>query len=203
MKKYTRLFQLIFLSIIPVLLISATDTSEKKYTLSDDFSVTINGTSNLHNWDEKVETVTGDAAVKWNADKSFDLNKISIKMDVHSIKSHEGSAMNNNTYKALKGDANPQIIFTLDAPLKSIKDNSAESDVTTNGSLTIAGVKKTVNIKVKIMMQKNSLLAFEGSETIKMTDYNIKPPTALFGTLKTGDEITIHFKTNFKTDIEK
>jgi hypothetical protein len=27
-----------------------------------------------------------------------------------------------------------------------------------------------------------------------MTDYGIKPPTALFGRLKTGDEVTVKFE---------
>jgi hypothetical protein len=52
-------------------------------------------------------------------------------------------------------------------------------------------------MQVKVFMPSTGQLAFEGSQTIKMTDYGITPPTALFGTLKTGDEITITFKTNF------
>jgi len=29
---------------------------------------------------------------------------------------------------------------------------------------------------------------------IKMTDYGIKPPTALFGRLKTGDDVKVNFE---------
>jgi hypothetical protein len=28
---------------------------------------------------------------------------------------------------------------------------------------------------------------------IKMTDFGIKPPTAIFGTLRTGDEVKVNF----------
>jgi hypothetical protein len=35
---------------------------------------------------------------------------------------------------------------------------------------------------------------------VKMTDYDIIPPSALFGLLKTGDVITINFKTTFLAD---
>ena len=33
-----------------------------------------------------------------------------------------------------------------------------------------------------------------GSKKLKMTDYNIDPPTALMGTMTTGDEVEIEFR---------
>ena len=118
-------------------------------------------------------------------------------MDVHSIKSHEGSGMNNNTYKALKADANPTIIFILRSPLKSIKANSTGNTVSMEGSLTIAGVTNPITMKVKLVMDSQSKLTIEGSQTIKMADYAVTPPTALFGTIRTGDSITLNFKGGF------
>ena len=35
-----------------------------------------------------------------------------------------------------------------------------------------------------------------GVVPIKMTDYGIKPPTAIFGRLKTGDEVKVNFELN-------
>ena len=35
---------------------------------------------------------------------------------------------------------------------------------------------------------------FIGSVTFNMTNFNIDPPTAVMGTIKTGDEITIKFQ---------
>ena len=167
------------------------------YTLSKEYTVTIHGTSNLHSWDEKVGTVTGEGTVNPNSDGSYDLEAMDIKMEVHSIKSDMGSIMNNNTYKALKADEHPQIIFALSTPVKSIQINTVEKTVAIKGNLTIAGVTKPVNMQVKIVMQAKGKLLFEGSQTILMTDYGVKPPRALLGTLKTGDEITINFKTSF------
>jgi polyisoprenoid-binding protein YceI len=189
----------ILLFAVNLLFTNATTLTSVKntYTLSADYAITINGTSNLHNWDEKVKTVTGNSVVNFIDETSFDLESINIKMEVHSIKSDMGGIMNSNTYKALKADANPQIIFTLTTPIKSIQTKSAEKTISAKGSLTIAGVTKAVDMQVKISMPEHGKLIFEGSQTIQMTDYGIKPPVALFGTLKTGDTITINFKTNF------
>jgi polyisoprenoid-binding protein YceI len=181
-----------------MLTLTAGTTIQNKYILATGYAVTINGTSNFHDWDENVGTVSGDASINWNGDKSFGLSALSIKMDVHSIKSTEGSAMNNNTYKALKADNNPSITFILTAPI-TVKANAPENNFSAKGNLTVAGVTKPVEMQVKLSMQTKDKLVFEGSQKIKMTDYGVKPPTALFGTLKTGDDITINFKTDFVT----
>jgi hypothetical protein len=167
---------------------------ENDYVLAQDYSVTIHGTSNLHNWDEKVEKVSGQGVIKWNSDGSFDLTNISINMDVQSIK---GSleVMNKNTYKALKGDKNPRITFVINTPIHSIA--ASGTVVTAKGDLSIAGVTRTLDIRVKLGMQGKNKLIFEGSQGIKMSDFGVTPPTAIFGALKTGDAITITFKTGF------
>ena len=173
------------------------DTTISTYVLDKDYVVTIHGTSNLHDWDEDIQTVTGNATINWNEDKSFDLDAINIKMNVYSIKSHEGSFMNNNTYKALKADAHPVITFILRSPLKSIKANSIANNVSMSGSLTIAGVTNNITMQVKLVMDSQGKLTIEGSQIIKMTDYGVIPPTALFGAIRTRDNITLSFKGNF------
>ncbi len=165
------------------------------YTLSKEYTVGIHGTSNLHDWEEKVLTVTGDGIVNWNGDATFDLHALNIKMEVHSIKSTEGSMMDKNTYKALKADNYPQITFTLITPVKAVP--AGTHSIAANVNLSIAGITKAIDMTVTSAATANGNITFEGSKTIKMTDYGIKPPVALFGTMKTGNEITIHFKTVF------
>jgi len=188
--------KIIFAMLLAATFISATVIERRKYNLSKDYSVSIHGTSNLHSWDESVEIVLGDAVVNWNDDGSFDIAAVNIKMNVLSIKSDMGSIMNSNTYKALKADQNPEVFFKLTIPVKSTPAGSKEWKVAAKGNLTIAGVTKSVDVNVKISVRENGILAIEGLQTIKMSDYSIDPPTALFGTLKTGDEITINFKVN-------
>ncbi|MBC7488597.1 MAG: YceI family protein [Cytophagaceae bacterium] len=197
MKEKTRQFKNYILMIIAIIFISAAAFIKNTYTLTKDYAITIHGTSNLHEWDEKVEIVSGNAEVIWNTDKSFDLNKIDIRFNVKSIISEEGSIMNHNTYKALKADNNPDIIFTLTNPIEAIKLEAHEKSFTVKANLTIAGVTKPIDMQVHLFMEERRKMTFEGSKKIKMTDYGIEPPTALLGTLKTGDEVTIHFKTNF------
>ncbi len=190
-------FKIILVLAVATLFTSASPPEIYKYLLSKNYTVTILGTSNLHNWNETVGTVFGDGSVTWNADGTFDLDAINLKMQVSSIKSDMGSIMNNNTYKALKEDHNPEIIFTLNTPVKSIKAGAAATTIHAEGVLTIAGATKPIEMQIVVSAPNKGYLTFDGSQTIKMTDYGISPPTALLGTLKTGNDITINFKTVF------
>ena len=177
------------------MLTSAGTVVNNTYTLTKGYAVSIHGTSNLHDWDENVVTVTGDGAVGWNGDASFDLDALNIKMDVHSIKSTEGSMMDKNTYKALKADDHPEITFVLITPVKAIQVGSRTIAAKIN--LSIAGVTKAIDMSVTAVATAHGNIEFEGTKTIKMTDFGVKPPVALLGTMRTGDDITIHFKTVF------
>ncbi len=160
------------------------------------YKVTISGTSNLHDWDEQVNKVAAFANISRNTDGTLNIESFSVTMDVYSIKSHEGSIMDRNTYKALKAADHPEISYVLTAPALSISINGGSYTLTAKGSLTIAGVKKEVIMVVKILPE-NGKIVFEGNQKIAMTDYGITPPTAMFGALKTGNEITINYQMTF------
>jgi polyisoprenoid-binding protein YceI len=172
--------------------------AQDNYSISA-FTVTIDGTSNLHSWNERVEKVSGKGIVNWSANKSFALQSFNIVMQVNSIKSDEGSTMNNKTYKALKSDQFPAITFLLTDPLALLAPGVSSHSVAAKGKLTIAGVTKPVTIPIKISEDANKKITIVGSQEVKMTDYGVDPPTALFGVLKTGDAITISFNTTFSS----
>ena len=170
--------------------------AQDNYSVSA-FTVTIDGTSNLHSWNEKVEKVSGKGVIKPGTGKEFTLRSFNIIMEVNSIKSTEGSTMNNKTYKALKSDKFPEISFLLTDPVLAIPGGSGSYTVTAKGTLTIAGVTKDVSMPIKISEDANKKITVVGTRKVKMSDYGVKPPTAMLGILKTGDVITINFNTTF------
>jgi polyisoprenoid-binding protein YceI len=108
-----------------------------------------------------------------------------------------GTVMDNKTYKALKADADPQITFLLDAPVTVLPFRRGEKPIALAGHLTLAGVTRPVALLVDEFDITADSMRFEGRQTIKMTDFGVRPPSALFGTLKAGTNITIYFKTVF------
>ncbi|MCT4624621.1 MAG: YceI family protein [Schleiferiaceae bacterium] len=145
----------------------------------------IDGTSSLHDWTETVETINGSFNGTTEGNTLKAINSLSITIPVESIKSGK-SGMDKNTYKALKSDKHPNIKFILKS--QRIEGNNTYL----KGNLTVAGTTKPVEVKAVYKLH-GSELKLEGKYDMKMTSFNVEPPTALMGTIKTGDEITIRF----------
>lgn len=161
--------------------------AQEKYDVISS-KVTISGTSNLHDWVSNVNSVTATGTIDIVSGEVKGINNFNVKIPVTSIKSENGSIMDNKTYDALKSKAYPNIYFELTSatPL-------ANNRLKVNGKLSIAGLKRTITMNVDYKVLSNGNIEFTGKESLKMTDYKVDPPTAMLGALTTGDLVTINF----------
>lgn len=165
--------------------------AQSTYQLSDDSKMVIKGTSSLHDWESDVTTLKGEGVVKIQ-NQQPDFQNLTLTIPVESIKSGK-SAMDKNTYEALQEEKHPNIKFTLN-DIKSI----SQGEVKASGQLSIAGKSKAVVLTADYDMLNQEQISLKGSYTLKMTDFGIDPPTAVFGTIKTGDEITVDYNLQLK-----
>jgi polyisoprenoid-binding protein YceI len=161
------------------------------------YKMTIKGTSNLHDWESTAKELRVKGDFTLQQDKFSSLNALSVEVPVKSIKSTKGSIMDNKTYDALKADQNANITFKLEGvtPFKAQADGYT---VTATGNLTIAGSTKKVELIAKGKPNGDGSITFSGSHKLKMTDFGIKPPTALMGTMKVGNDIEVVFSVTMK-----
>ncbi len=170
-----------------------------RVTVTSDSKLTIDGTSNLHSWSCKAEQLN--AAIDIDRAAAADLagappkslKRVEVKVPVKSIKCGHGG-MDDNLYKALKADDSPEvryILATFDAVPGDAKDTFTLKTV---GTLTVAGKENSVAMEIAATRLPDGTIKVTGEVPIKMTDYGIKPPTAIFGRLKTGDEVKVSFE---------
>jgi hypothetical protein len=57
----------------------------------------------------------------------------------------------------------------------------------------MAGTTKPIDLVANYKVLSNGDLQITGSKKIKMTDFNMEPPTAMMGTIKVGDDVIIGF----------
>ena len=155
-------------------------------------NVLIKGTSTLHDWESIVEHTEAKITVDTGAD--FHLETLEVKIKAKSIKSGK-KVMDKLTYKALKAEKHPLITFIFKSG-KIVNENADSLTVKLTGELTIAGITKEVPVLTTINKLGNEII-LKGDYKLKMTEYGIKPPKALLGTIKTGNEITIEFSLKF------
>lgn len=170
---------------------------KKVYFLVAD-SVSINGSSNLCKWTEKVGKIWGETLIEVKEDDSFHVLAVHINLDVASIQSNRGKLMDKKTFHALMAEEYPQLIFELSSLEKTILKAKNSNLYSSLGKLSIAGVTRPIETEVKIIANTGTTFEVEGDQEINMTLFGIKPPNALLGIIKTRKVVRIHFKLLFE-----
>ena len=163
---------------------AAGQTNYKQNGTSD---ITIAGTSTMHDWTMTTQEGIYNATFEVNADGTpIQLNMVTLTVPAESLKSGKG-AMDKNAYNSLKTDKHKQIIFQLSSARVNAKT------IICSGNLTVAGTTKPIEIEVAYEDRKG-ILYCKGAKKIKMTDYHVEPPSFMFDSIKTGNEITVSFE---------
>jgi polyisoprenoid-binding protein YceI len=188
--QFSRNLMILIISIISS--VTSVVTAQNFSIIPQSASINVHGTSNVHDWNMKPSKVTGELGL--NGSKQ--ISALSIKIEVKSLKSGNG-IMDGKTYDAFDYKKNPYVVFQLtDASQTKLTDNDAE--ITLTGNLSFAGATRKISIKATGKITKSGDFQFKGSVPLKMTDYKMKPPTAMLGTMKTGDAVTVKFDVTFK-----
>jgi hypothetical protein len=154
-------------------------------------TMTVQGTSSLHDWESTVENIECKGLLRLdNNNLLTDIERVDAKILVESIKSTKGKIMDNKTYEAFNSEKFPHIIYNL----ISKKIDATHGLIETKGNLTMAGVTKPIDMLVRYKTLPGGDIQFVGSKKIKMTDFKMEPPTAVMGTIKVGDEVTVYFE---------
>lgn len=166
------------------------------YQLSNATStLVVDGTSNIHDWQINAENQQGKLTADFEDGKLTKIQQLDFSVTAESLKSGK-SGMDKNTYKALNTSKYKHIVFKLTKVNSITSSGSNTFKVATTGSLMIAGATKPIDITFDVKVE-GSKISLSGSKTLKMTDFGVDPPKAMFGTITTGDAIDIKFDSNF------
>jgi polyisoprenoid-binding protein YceI len=161
------------------------------YRLSSNPELKISGTSTLHDWEMVSNSAQGDAVIVVNDNNKLEkIESLRISMRAESLKSGK-TQMDNNAYKALRTKEHEIITFEL-KDIQNINANKFKAI----GTFEIAGEKRKLIIDTEYKVVSNTI-QFTGKTAFKLSDFNIDPPTAMLGTIKTGDDVTLSFDTIF------
>ena len=101
--------------------------------------------------------------------------------------------MDGKMQDALNTKKFPKINYKLISN-KIVTENSGIMKISSTGNLTISDVSRTITVTSICKTFQNENIELAGSFEILMTDFGIEPPTALFGSLKTANKVTVNFK---------
>ena len=187
--KLQRIHMLTVLSI--ALVLSYQSQAQENFSLKS-AKASVQGTSSLHDWESEITRIECKAQLKKDNQLLTSIKSAEVRILVKGIKSTKGKVMDNKTYDAFKDEENPDIIFAVNSgQIKT--DASGNASLEASGNLTMAGVTRVVAVTAKGKTLPNGDVQITLSHKLKMTDYKMKPPTALMGTIVVGEEVTVNF----------
>lgn len=189
----------LMLACLLTLSVAITLNAQTNYTIKDKPSLSISGTSTLHDWDMSSSTATCNATFVLNAAAQITgVNAINFSMPVADLKSKH-TAMDNNAYKALNKDKNPNITFVLTPGTVSIANaGGGNYTLKCRGKLSIAGSTVDTDLTANCKVNADKTITVTGSKNISMKDYGVKPPSFMMGAVKTGNDIVLKFNLTMK-----
>ncbi len=153
---------------------------------------TIQGTSTLHDWESEISLITCKSTFVLDNNILKSIKATEVTIPVTGIKSAHGKTMDNKTYEAFLYEKNPNITFLLiSAQVTQVSPGKANIDV--SGYLEMAGVSKSIRMNGTATMLANNEIQITLSKKIKMTEFKMKQPTAVMGTITVGEEVTVNF----------
>jgi hypothetical protein len=114
---------------------------------------------------------------------------VDVKVPIEKLDCGNGT-MNEHMLKSLKANENPTILFRLAS--YDITRSSSAAIGTLKGTLSLGGVQKPLSITAE-GKPEGDMLRVSGSTEVLMTQYDLTPPTLMFGRIKVNEKVLVKF----------
>lgn len=178
------------LSLLLLVLLPLWVLAQQTYKISPKSTIKVEGTSTMHDWTMQSSALQGSVVLEQEG-RPAGIKQANLKLAAESLKSGK-DAMDKNAYKALNTGKHKDIAFVLNS-IKSVEQLNGATKIIASGTLTIAGVSKAETIELLAKTDSQGAISFQGSKAIKMSQFGVEPPSFMFGSVTTGDAITISF----------
>lgn len=157
----------------------------QNFSLSKESRLWLDGTSTVRSFTCSAKKVEANVVAEPDASPVEIVKTASLVVAVGSLDCGNGT-MNEHMRKALKADKNPQITWKL------ASYRVEGTAVVMNGTLNIAGKENPIELR-GTGSADNGVIRIKGSRQIKMTEFDVKPPSLMLGTMKVGPLVTVSF----------
>lgn len=192
MRKYSALILLFGVVVLGII------SSDTVVSIDPSSELVLFGSSNINKFKCECTDQFPRSTIKFNKGKtgtSATFSNALLDLSVGALDCGN-KLMNKDLYKTLKGDEYPKIRIEL-LQVKQLDDSildqpGAWANQNVEAALTIAGVRRNLELSVRAQRTGNGRFRFVSDKNILMTDFGLTPPKALMGTIKVNDLIRIH-----------
>jgi polyisoprenoid-binding protein YceI len=170
--------------------------SDAPLTLQPESRLWVEGTSTMRSFTCKAVVLEADVAAAAPGAVSAVLagekavKSVEVRVPAKRMDCGNGT-MNAHMYKALKVEQHDAITFRV----ASYEVGRAGDGVrgTLTGTLTLGGVQKPITVTATGRGGGDGVLRVAGTHELKLSDYGLKAPSLMMGTMKVGDVVKVGF----------
>jgi hypothetical protein len=180
-------------------------------------AVVLEGSSNVTDWrcrgtsiDARMLVATSPAHINevidriedgnigvWMSDPSrgsFPAPEFGLSIPVASFRCGN-RVMESDMRRALKAETHPMVRFSFRELRGGIQHDldTGRYHAAIVGDLTLGGVTRTVDLTVSAQRLSRTSFRIRAVLPLRMTDFDVTPPTALFGAIRARDGLTVQF----------
>jgi polyisoprenoid-binding protein YceI len=166
-------------------------------TLQPGARLAIDGTSTVRDFTcearvVKARLTPGEAGGALEAERLAQaLSAVVLEVPIGRLDCANGT-MNEHMFNALLAGQHPTIRFQMSGyEVGAAKDGQLPLRI--HGELTMAGVTRPIDLEVLATPGPDGTLRVRGRYPLRMTDWGVRPPTLMLGTLKVGESVVIRF----------
>jgi len=181
--------------------LAATPQRDPTLDLQPESRLWVSGTSTVRAFqcqagalDAKIESTGADAVAAVLAGEKA-VSTIEVTVPAEKLDCRNGT-MNEHMRKALKAKEFPTVVFR--AASYDLTRTNESVGVTLNGTLTLGGVEKPITVNAQAKPGTDGTLIVSGTREVRMTEFSLKPPTLMLGTMKVDEKITVGFEVVLK-----
>lgn len=196
----------------------AAPLSTTRLTVAPRSTLVLNGSSNVASWRCTGTTMSGEATIAapltkvnevidriedgnigvWMTNPSagkFPTPGFNLSIPIDALHCTGGKPMERDLIRTLKADRFPAIEFRLGGVRSDIEHDLDARLYRTSvgGTLALAGITRELTVPVSAERLSRTTFRIRAELPVRMTDFAIAPPTALFGLVKANDALVVRF----------
>lgn len=146
----------------------------------------------INNIIDRIED--GKVALLTTATATFPQPTFQLTVPVHTLRCGNRQ-MERDMYRALRSGEHPTIEFRFSELVGGVNHDidGGSYHAKIAGVLALAGTKRNVSVDVDAERIAPNRFRLRARLPLRMTDFRITPPTALFGMVKAKDDLTVQF----------
>ena len=201
----------------------AAQSEEVRFKVVAPVQVRLAGTSTLHSWDctgdrldlstrielahqefhKAVDVAWADALtlpIEFSDKDGINGSPLMVKVPIESLECNR-TRMQRDLRETVKYEQHPVIEYELEAIRESAVSDEDRETVTmaVTGKLTVAGVSRSVEHRVVITRLGRDMFQVRGELDLKMSWFDMEPPTAFLGMLRAHNDFQVEFRFRART----